>query len=123
MEENLIEDKDEVKAYEPKPGCIIDETGCHRDSYYKDKYIMNEKFNTFFNQSMNTLLTFNNVDNIVIDYAKNHNGIVGTTINYDELLWNLFEIDKDKTFKLYEIEKYALSMLPKVSPCFIINRA
>jgi hypothetical protein len=29
-----------------------------------------------------------------------------TIINYDELLWDLFSIDKNKTFKLYEIEKY-----------------
>jgi len=105
---NLIEDKDELEdeAYDPWPGCIMNKTGCHSSSHYKNKYIMNEKFNIFFNQKTDTLLSLSNLDDIVIDYANKHNGIVDTRINYDELLWNLFGIDKNKTFKLYEIEKY-----------------
>ena len=107
MDEEVIEDKDKLEdeAYDPWPGCKMDETGCHSSSHYKNKYIMNEKFNIFFNQK-DTLLSLSNLDDIVIDYANKHNGIVGTRINYDELLWNLFGIDKNKTFKLYEIEKY-----------------
>ena len=99
-------DKEEDDAYDPWPGCTMDKTGSHCSSHYYDKHRMNEKFNKFFGLKNDELLSFSNLDDIVIAYVEKNNGLRDTIINYDELLWDLFLIDKNKTFKLYEIEKY-----------------
>jgi hypothetical protein len=100
-----MEDKEEDEAYDPWPGCTMDSTGCHGGSHYKKKHRMNEKFNNFFDLNKDELLSYNNLDDIVIAFIKKNNGLKDTIINYDELLLELFGIDKNKTFKLYEIEK------------------
>ena len=39
----------EDEAYDPWPGCIMDRTGCHGQSYYTMKYEVNEQLISFFN--------------------------------------------------------------------------
>lgn len=97
----------EDKAYDPWPGCVMDRTGCHGQSYYTIKYTPNEQLISFFNLT-DKEISYNNFDNIVIDYAFNNNGISDDKgiIYYDEALWNLFELDKDTPFKFYHINKY-----------------
>jgi len=97
----------EDEAYDPWPDCIMDRTGCHGQSYYTMKHEVNEQLLSFFNLENNNL-TYNNFDNIVIDYAFNNNGISDDKgiIFYDEALWKLFQLDKDKPLKFYHISKY-----------------
>ena len=110
-------DLSEDEAYDPWPGCIMDRTGCHGQSYYTKKYNVNEQLISFFNLDNNNL-TYNNFDNIVIDYAFNNNGISDDKgiIFYDEALWNLFELDKDKPLKFYHISKYFEKFFLSMSP-------
>ena len=100
-------DISEDEAYDPWPGCVMDRTGCHGQSYYTMKYKVSEQLVSFFNLESNNL-TYNNFDNIVIDYAFNNNGISDDKgiIYYDEALWKLFQLDKDKSLKFYHISKY-----------------
>jgi len=95
------------EAYDPWPGCIMDRTGCHVQSYYTKKYKPTEQLISFF-RPVDKNLSYNDFDNIVIDYATNHNGILDDEgiICYDEGLWNLFGIDKNKPLKFYNICKY-----------------
>ena len=101
-------DISEDEAYDPWPGCIMDRTGCHGQSYYTRKYTPNEQLLSFFNLEKGTKITYNNFDNIVINYAYNNNGISDDKgiIYYDEALWKLFQLDKDKSLKFYHISKY-----------------
>lgn len=105
--ESMNADISEDEAYDPWPGCIMDRTGCHGQSYYSRKYTLNEELVSFFNLDDNNL-TYNNFDNIVINYAFNNNGISDDKgiIYYDESLWRLFELDKDTPLKFHHISKY-----------------
>ena len=98
----------EDEAYDPWPGCIMDRTGCHGQSYYIIKYGISEQLVSFFNLNKDIKLTYSNFENIVIAYAENHNGIMDDKciINYDEALWDLFELDNDTPLKYYNIYKY-----------------
>jgi hypothetical protein len=106
-------DVSEDEAYDPWPGCVMDRTGCHGQSYYNMKYIVNEQLVSFFNLENNAKITYNNFDNIVIDYAFNNNGISDDKgiIFYDEALWKLFELDKDTPLKFYHINKYFVKFI------------
>ena len=103
-------DISEDEAYDPWPG-VMDRTGCHGQSYYTKKYNVNEQLISFFNLENN--ITYNNFDNIVIEYASNNNGISDDKgiIYYDETLWNLFELDNDKPLKFYHISKYFVKFI------------
>jgi hypothetical protein len=102
-------DELEDEAYDPWPGCIMDRTGCHGQSYYTKKYKPTEQLINFFRQA-NIVegISYNDFDNIIIDYATNHNGIIDdkAIICYDEALWNLLELDKNMPFKFYHISKH-----------------
>ena len=53
-------DLSEDEAYDPWPGCIMDRTGCHGQSYYTKKYNINEQLVSFFNldNKIGTITTF-----------------------------------------------------------------
>jgi hypothetical protein len=97
----------EDEAYDPWPGCIMDRTGCHGQSYYTKKYSVKEQLISFFRQADKSM-SYTDFDNIIIDYAINHNGIIDdkAIICYDEALWNLLELDKDIPLKYYHICKH-----------------
>jgi hypothetical protein len=106
----------EDEAYDPWPGCYMDSTGCHYATYYSDTYILNEKFAKFFNLEKNSQFTKKDIDDVIIKYLDENKCIAkyGTNISYNEPLWNLFELECNKTLKLYQLERYFIKFIIKV---------
>ena len=66
----------EDEAYDPCPNCVMmTRTGCHGYYHQNRKYTMTTVFATFFTLDIDAQVTLDDLDNIVIDYAENHNGL------------------------------------------------
>ena len=96
----------EDDAYDPWPDCIMDRTGCHCQSYYHVKYVVDEQFAKFFNIDISGQYTKTDLDRVIIDYIEQKHGeSQKTNLAYDEPMWNLFDLDKTKTLKFYQLER------------------
>ena len=96
----------------------MDRTGCHGKSHYYVNYMVNEQLANFFRLDNDVKITLGELDDLVINYAETHNGVSEneSTINYDEGLWNLFNIAHTTPFKIYQIEKYVRNFITR-APC------
>ena len=100
----------EEDAYTMWPGCIVDKTGAHHRWHYHRKYQCSSPLTVFF--GINKNVTLHDLDVIVIKYATAHHGISNDTeINYDEPLWTLFGLNKEKKIMLYHINTYVQPFL------------
>lgn len=81
----------EDEAYDPWPGCVMTETGCHYASTYYKKQRMPKHLTDFFGLESDKEYQIHVLEHKIIEYAKAHNGIERLKFNYDETLWNLLE--------------------------------
>jgi len=104
----------EDEAYDPWPGCTMDETGCHSKSHYTVKYTMDEELSSFLKLDKDAEVTLGDLDHYIIEYAKAHCGIERCNIKYDVALWDLFALDITKPFKLHHIEQNVRKLIHAV---------
>jgi len=104
----------EDEAYDPWPGCTMDQTGCHSSTHYSVKYTMDEELYTFLKLDKDTEVSLRDLDNHIIHYAEANNGIERCLINYDSALWNLFALDINESLKLYQIERNVRKLIRAV---------
>ena len=106
----------EDEAWDPWPGCAMTRTGCHWQTHRSKPYLVGNTFAHFFGLPTASVKTLSELDDIIIGYAEAHNGADerSGTIHYDEALWIFFQIEKEKPFRYYHIERYIHGFITEV---------
>ena len=120
----------ENEAYDPWPGAIFTETGCHTLCYYREEYKFTAALTSFFNLDPKGRYSKNQFEKLISEYAEKHNGfIIETTkycsthkkgLVYDEALWKVLELPENKEFRIYHFEKILYKLCkhdPKPKGC------
>lgn len=72
--------------------------GCR---YYSSwRYMMSPEFTSFFGLDPRYRYSERQLDRVITDYAKSHNGIVQHKIVYNKALWKLFKLPISTPFKI-----------------------
>jgi len=104
----------EEEAFDPWPGAILSETGCHTEQYYEDVYKIAPAIISFFKLDQKKRYSMRDIEKLILDYAEANNGFVSEMtiyrtkrkgIKYDRTLWKLLEIPDHIEFKMYHFYK------------------
>lgn len=110
-----VEDSEE-EAYDPWPGCVMTRTGCHYHSLYTREYSLSPALAMFLEISGNAIISYNDIEQSILDYIQQGAPKFPEPIPYDAKLWTLFDLEPEAIIKIYHIPKHIMKHITRVIP-------
>ena len=101
----------ESEYYDPWPGCIMGETGCHYGNYYDKCFILMDEFVSFFKLPQNHQMSLGDMESAIITYAEDKGCVNNTTIAYNKELWELLKPVNPTKIKFYQLSRYVKKLV------------